>query len=287
VVVLDFQNETESITQAFQDYFRTTVLSEETDPYKLNDLLHEIEAAQVYSPEQAALIVERFLSGAPREALDSVLEACVETYEKTLDVDAQIKFKGNARAFTRTYEFLGAVMTQGKPAWERASIVLNLLLLKLPKIEDEDLAQGILEQVDMDKYRAERQTVEKLALADQDSLIDPVPVGEGGGRPDPKFDRLSNLLEEFNQRFGGKFKDGPRIAKRLQDDIAPKVAADPALQNARKNTPQTARLQLAHTLNRVMLDLIKDDTEVYKQFVQDPAFKQLVTEMIAALTDCD
>lgn len=32
VLVLDFQNNTETITLAFSDYYRTTVLSEETDP---------------------------------------------------------------------------------------------------------------------------------------------------------------------------------------------------------------------------------------------------------------
>jgi type I site-specific restriction-modification system R (restriction) subunit len=38
VFVLDFQNDVEAITKAFADYYRTTVLSEETDPNKLHDL---------------------------------------------------------------------------------------------------------------------------------------------------------------------------------------------------------------------------------------------------------
>ncbi|MCC8988016.1 MAG: DEAD/DEAH box helicase family protein, partial [Candidatus Contendobacter sp.] len=36
--VLDFQNNSEAITFAFQDYYRTTLLAEETDPNKLHDL---------------------------------------------------------------------------------------------------------------------------------------------------------------------------------------------------------------------------------------------------------
>ena len=35
VFVLDFQNNTETITLAFSDYYRTTVLSEETDPEQI------------------------------------------------------------------------------------------------------------------------------------------------------------------------------------------------------------------------------------------------------------
>jgi type I restriction enzyme R subunit len=36
--VLDFQNNSGGITYAFQDYYRTTLLAEETDPNKLHDL---------------------------------------------------------------------------------------------------------------------------------------------------------------------------------------------------------------------------------------------------------
>ena len=38
VFVLDFQNDTDTIQAAFADYYRTTILSEETDPNKLHDL---------------------------------------------------------------------------------------------------------------------------------------------------------------------------------------------------------------------------------------------------------
>jgi type I restriction enzyme R subunit len=54
VFVLDFQNNTETITEAFSDYYRTTVLSEETDPNKLHDLKAALDNAQVYSPRAGA-----------------------------------------------------------------------------------------------------------------------------------------------------------------------------------------------------------------------------------------
>ena len=47
--VLDFQNNSEAITFAFQDYYRTTLLADETDPNKLHDLKAALDAAQVYS----------------------------------------------------------------------------------------------------------------------------------------------------------------------------------------------------------------------------------------------
>jgi type I restriction enzyme R subunit len=50
--VLDFQNNGETITFGFQDYYRTTLLAEETDPNKLHDLKAALDDAQVYSPDQ-------------------------------------------------------------------------------------------------------------------------------------------------------------------------------------------------------------------------------------------
>ena len=63
--------------------------------------------------------------------------------------------------------------------------------------------------------------------ADEDAEIEPVPTEAGGRKPEPELDRLSNILKTFNKQFGTLFTDSDRVAKRIRDDIAPKVAADP------------------------------------------------------------
>ena len=90
VFVLDFQNNTETITLAFADYYRTTVLSEETDPNKLHDLKAALDNAQVYSPEQVQALVDLFLSGAERDKLDPILDNCVAVYKERLDEDGHL-----------------------------------------------------------------------------------------------------------------------------------------------------------------------------------------------------
>ncbi|MEK7717091.1 MAG: type I restriction endonuclease, partial [Pseudomonadota bacterium] len=104
--VLDFQNNSEAITFAFQDYYRTTLLAEETDPNKLHDLKAALDAAQVYSPEQVKQVVTLFLGDADRDTLDPILDACVAVYVGRLDEDGQVDFKGKAKVFCRTYGFL-------------------------------------------------------------------------------------------------------------------------------------------------------------------------------------
>ncbi len=285
VFVLDFQNNTETITEAFSDYYRTTVLSEETDANKLHDLKAALDSAQVYAPEQVQALVDHFLSGAPRETLDPILDACVAVYQSQLDEDGQVDFKGKAKAFTRTYDFLASVIPYTNREWEKLSIALNLLIPKLPAPADEDLSKGILESIDMDSYRVERKAAMKIAPADEEAEIGPIPVEGGGGKREAELDRLSNILKVFNEHFGTLFSDADRVARRIREDIAPKVAADKAYQNAKKNTPNSARIEHDKALAKVMLTLLKDDTQVYKQFVENESFRRFVTDLVFAITN--
>ena len=282
--VLDFQNNSEGITQAFQDYYRATLLADETDPNKLHDLKLALDEAQVYTPEQVQQFVSLFLGGAERDQLDPILDACVAVYLAQLDEDQQVDFKSKAKVFCRTYNFLSSVIPYNNASWERLSILLNLLVPKLPAPKEEDLSKGILEAIDMDSYRVEKKNVLQIGLADQEAEIEPVPTDATGRRPEPELDRLSNILNTFNEQFGTLFTDTDRVARRIREDIAPKVAADAAYRNARENTPHTARMAHDLALGKVMQILLKDDTQVYKQFVENESFKRFVGDMVYAIT---
>ena len=182
-------------------------------------------------------------------------------------------FKGKAKVFCRTYDFLSSVMPTTNPAWEKLSILLNLLTPKLPAPKEEDLAKGILEAIDMDSYRVEKKAVMKIALADADAQIEPVPTDVGGLKGEPELDRLSNILKTFNDNFGTLFTDTDRVVKRIREDIAPKVAADAAYKNAKENTPHTARMAHDQALGKVMQLFLKEDTQFYKQFVENESLR--------------
>lgn len=283
--VLDFQNNAETIEYAFQDYYRTTLLAEETDPNKLNDLKADLDNAQVYSPEQVQQIVSLFLGGADRDQLDPILDWCVATYSSTLDEDGQVQFKGNAKAFCRSYSFLSSILPYSNAVWEKLSIFLNLLTPKLPAPVEEDLSKGILEAIDMDSYRAEKKAMQKIVLLDSDAEIEPIPMDGGGHKPEPELDRLSNILKSFNDRWGGQLQDPERQTKRIVDDIAPKVAENTAYKNAKENTPHTARMVHDEALGKVMQLILKDDTQFYKLFVENESFRRELGDVVYAMTN--
>lgn len=286
VFVLDFVNKTETIQIAFADYYRTTVLSEETDPNKLHDLKADLDAYQVYTPEQVDLLVELYLSGADRDRLDPILDACVAVYRDQLDEDGQVDFKGKAKAFTRTYSFLASILPYNNADWEKASIFLNFLVPKLPAPIEEDLSRGILETIDLDSYRVEKQATMKIILPDEDAEIEPVPLAGSGHKAEPELDRLSNIIKLFNDLFGNiPWSDEDRVRRLITEEIPAQVAADTAYQNAKKNSDeQNARIEHDKALQRVMTALLKDDTELFKQFSDNAEFRRWLTDTVFALT---
>ncbi|HRP03822.1 MAG TPA: DEAD/DEAH box helicase family protein, partial [Opitutaceae bacterium] len=285
VFVLDFQNDTETIEEAFAAYYRTTILSKETEPNKLHTLKSELDAFQVYSPDKVAELVALYLGGADREKLDPILDACVAVYVGDLDEDGQVNFKGKAKAFVRTYDFLATILPYGVQEWEKLSIFLNFLIPKLPAPIDPDLSKGILESIDMDSYRAEKKAMIAIALPDADAEIEPVPTSGGGHKPEPEMDRLSNIVKAFNDQFGGLFADPIAVEKRIIEVIPPKVLADAKYQNARKNSDrQNARIEHDQALKRVITAMFKDDAQLFKQFQDNESFRRWLTDTIFGLT---
>lgn len=138
----------------------------------------------------------------------------------------------------------------------------------------------------MDSYRVEKQVAQRVQLADQDAEIDPVPTDGGGHKAEPELDLLSNIIRSFNDLFGNiAWQDTDRIRKLIATDIPNKVAADVAYQNAKKNSDkQNARIEHDKALAGVIVGLMKDDTELFKQFSDNPEFKRWLTDTIFSAT---
>ena len=282
--VLDFANSPDMIEKSFSRYYRTTLLSGETDPNKLYDLIATMEEYQVYSEENVEQLVNLYLDGAERDRLDPILDACAVIY-KNLDTEDQIKFKSSAKAFCRTYGFLGAILPYGNAEWERLSIFLNLLIPKLPSPRDDDFSEGILDVIDLDSYRLEAQESMSIKLADEDAEVAPVPAGKSGHIVNPEMDLLSIILSDFNDMFGNIDWKEPDNVRRQIVAIPDMVAKDERYQNAMKNSDkQNARMESERALQQVIFSVMADNMELFKQFQDNPSFKKWLSDMVFNMT---
>ena len=282
--VLDFANKPAMIEQSFSRYYRTTLLSGETDPNKLYDLIATMEEYQVYSTVHVEQLVDLYLNGAERDRLDPILDACTAVY-KNLDTEEQIKFKSSAKAFCRTYGFLGAILPYGDADWEKLSIFLNLLIPKLPSPRDDDFSEGILDVIDLDSYRLEAQESMSIKLEDADAEVAPVPAGSAGHIVNPEMDLLSIILNDFNDMFGNIDWKEPDNVRRQIIAIPDMVARDEKYQNAMKNSDkQNARMESERALQQVIFSVMADNMELFKQFQDNPSFKKWLSDMVFNMT---
>ena len=104
----------------------------------------------------------------------------------------------------------------------------------------------------------------------------------GGGAGEPELDRLSNIIKQFNDLFGNiEWHDADKIRKVVTEEIPARVAQDKAYQNAQANSgKQNARIEHDKALNRVVLELLDDHTELFKQFSDNPHFKRWLADMV-------
>ena len=282
--ILDFANDEGIIEKAFSRYYRSTILSGNTDPNKLYDLISIMEQCQVYNDDNVNKLVNLYLEGAERNKLDIILDVCALNY-KQLELDEQIKFKSSAKAFCRTYSFLGAILPYGNADWERLSIFLNLLIPKLPSPPDDDLSRGILETIDLESYRNEARNAVSIKLKDSNAEIKPVPSGRTSVPIEPEMDLLSMILSAFNNTFGNiQWKDADNVSRQILE-IPAMVLQNEKYQNAIKNSDeQSARLESELALQKVIFEIMADNMELLKQFQDNPSFKKWLSDLVFNIT---
>ena len=197
-----------------------------------------------------------------------------------------MKVKGKAKAFSRIYGFLASILPYTNPDWERLSIFLHFLVPKLPAPEEADLSKGILELIDMESYRVEKQTSMIVQLPDEDSEIDPVPLGGGALSMEPELDPLSSILDEFNDLFGNiTWHDEDRVRRLITEEIPANVGKDTAYRNARENSDkQNARVEHDQALERAMHGVLNDDMQLFKHYTDNDGFQRWLSDSIFRMT---
>ena len=278
--VLDFANDAETIQEAFQRYYKTTILSKETDPNKLNDLIIEIESANIYTEEDVRVLNEKYWSGAEREQLDPIINQSVERF-KLLDENVQVRCKSSIKSFLRTYPFIAAVMPFKSQEWEMLNTYYMLLVHKLPVLKGEDFTEGLLEAIDFDQYRLVKGAEHKIELENTNSEIDPIPVGQPKGKSEPVMEKLSDILDEFN---GINWLNVDE-AKRQLEQLPERLQADEAFVNAVRNSNrETAMQQFSNSMMKIAVQMLNENTEFTRNYLDNPDFMNFINQRVFQTT---
>ena len=280
--VLDFVNTIDDIREAFEPYYTTTILSEETDPNRLNNLQEALDDYQVYSEAEVTEFCKLYHNGAERSEVAPILDAAAQIFRDDLSGEEKIDFKTKAKSFERTYSFLGCLLDFNNPYWEELWWFLKFLIPKLTIDDTDDFAADILDEVDMESYRASRQGTASIPLGEGNSEVAPLSIVESGQQRNPEFDSLENIIETFNQRFGDiEWEDIDKVCKILTEDIPNDLKTNSdTMQTIRSSDPQNAKIASDRKLAEFMQELLFTHTEIFKKFTDDSDFKRRYEDFI-------
>ena len=278
--ILDFADNAERVQEAFQKYYNATILSEETDPNRLNDLLAKIDEYAIFTEQEVDEVNRIYFSEDDRTLLDPIIDTAVERF-KQLDDDNKIACKSAVKAYNRLYPFIAAVIPQTSTYWEKRYVYLRLLAAKLPRIPKEDWAEGLIECIDFDQYRAIKLSEHQFELINGNSEVGPVPPAGAAGKSEPDFDKLSNILEEFNTMFGGIEWEHPEEAIEQIRTLPERLAQNESFANAvRRSDKQNAEIESNNALFQIVVDLLSEKTEFARNYLDNPQFKAFVDQRV-------
>lgn len=279
--VMDFFNSADDIKESFEPFYTTTVLSEETDANKLNDLQDALDTLQVYTKDDVINFTDLYFKSADRTELDPIIDVCVHQYKTELNADTQIDFFVKAKSFYRTYAFLSKILSFNNVYWERLYWFLKFLMPKIKPVEKEDLAKGILEAVDLDSYRLSKTTTDNINLQGGEE-INPTPPIMKGKKGENEFDELEVIINEFNTRFGiNNWTDDDKVKNFLFQQLPADLAKDQATVNAVQNSDkQNAKITSDKKVEDLMQDVIFTYTDLYKKFTDDTDFKRQYLDFV-------
>lgn len=281
--VLDFYNTAEDIKLAFDPYYTSTILSEETNPNKLNDLVDALEKFEVYNQDVVTDFFGKYSGKADRNTLDPIIDAAAHIFTFDLNVDKQVDFKIKVKSFLRTYSYLAKLLDFNNLYWEQLWWYLKYLLPKLNIEQDDDLAQGVIESIDMDSYRPSKQGTQNILLVSEPGTVAPIPVGVGGGKQEVDIDTLENILKAFNQRFGDiEWTDKDKVNQFLTEQLPSEMRKDELTMKAITDSPdkQNAKISSDNKVDELMQQYLFTQTEIFKKFSSDKDFQRRYKEFV-------
>ena len=268
-MVLDFANEAEEIRKAFEPYYETTLLSEETDP----NLLYEVQGRLLDFGVFLAGDVETFarLYFDPKTTQDRLYAALEPARQRfvELDPDEGQDFRGQLVDYIRLYAFLSQVLTFADVELEKLYVFARHLRRLLPA-DDRELPREVQQNIDMESFRIQRTSRGRIALDRQARPLDPAGSKPRGGGPDEELEALSRIIEALNERFGLNL--GPEHRVTLEQ-IRAALDGDAGLDaSARVNTRENVRLTFDPKVEDKIQEIVETNFGLYKRITDDPDF---------------
>ena len=275
--VLDFVNDPEDIRNAFKPYYDRTQLEEESDPYRLEELKHQLDQRQVYHWSEVEAFAQAFFSSGPSGVksvhgqLATLLQPTVERFRE-LDGEGQKEFRDRLQAFVNLYSFLSQIIPYGDHDYERLS-AFGRALLPHVRPDREDVID-IGHDVELEFYRLTQQSFGAIQVAEGPAEFVASPTEVGTADPEEEKAPLSEIIENLNDRFGTEFKESDRLFFEQIKESA--VENEMIRQTALANSLDNFDLVISSRIQHLMYERMSENDALVSRIMNEPEFQGIV-----------
>ncbi|EJB7516983.1 type I restriction endonuclease subunit R [Campylobacter upsaliensis] len=279
--VLDFENTHEEIGKSFSAFYGQTYLKEPTNIDNIYTLKSELFDYGIYTQDELNSFIEAIRKEQDENKIHSKLDNMIKEYNAKSD-DEKTKFYTKAKVYLREYSFLAQILPFNDIELEKLSILLKMLIAKIVPPRTEDLAKGILNNVDLNSIRIILESKKDISLSSNGELSPA--EADDSSKKEVELERLSNIVREFNTKFGSvDFGTNEKIAKELmdlKDDIAKEQTFRDSL-----GDEQNARRLFADIFKIQYLQFFKRNKDFFTQLDNKEEFKERVSNVIYEMID--
>jgi type I restriction enzyme R subunit len=285
--VLDFVNDREEVREAFKTYYEGAKMGEQVDPSRMYQVKSELDASGIYLGEEVERFCEVYFkpkqrqSAMDHQAMNAALDPAVSrfTVQQRDNEDEAEEWRGKVQAFRNLYSFLSQVIPYQDSDLERLYVFLRHLAAKLPRRKSGPAYQ-FDDEVRLEYYRLQKISEGSISLREGDArrLDGPTEVGSGLARPQGV--PLSQLIDIVNERFGTDFNQADQL---FFDQIIEAAIADAGLRQAAAVNPgDKFELVFRNLLEKLFVERMDQNEEIFVRFMNDPAFQKVVTNWMAS-----
>jgi type I restriction enzyme R subunit len=215
--VLDFVNKVETIQESFQNFYQTTILSEETDPNLVYDILDKVRSYGLFTPQEVDdWNIVYFSKNRDDSKLQTTLNSVLERWED-LDKEKRDLSRSQISNYCKLYGYLSMIHQFNNIELEKHYIFFEYVRRKFPV----DGLKGIdvSDLIDLESINLDIKGKLNISLEEKDTQFEPHKYGDGTGRNEEEFDLLSQILNEINEYYGKLPEGTEESSKKFLSDI--------------------------------------------------------------------
>ena len=215
--VLDFVNTQEEIKNSFEPYYQHTVLEGEMDINLIYTLKEQLDSFQIYSNKEIENYAKKYYQNknASLNELANILKPTADKYNN-LNNDKKDEFKKLLTQFNRSYAFIIQICRIFDKDLHKFSIFAKYLSTILPKDNSQNV--NLSDKLALEYYKVQKQSDGSIKLDGDNNTLEPKISGSGGR--EEKQDLLTEIIKNFNEKFGTNFSEQDKVLAQLKADIS-------------------------------------------------------------------